>query len=66
MNGFDPEVQDFILSLIMEVVEKYDIEGIQGDDRLPAMPSLAGYDNYTSSLYNQKFGIAPPQNYNDT
>jgi len=50
----------------MEVVEKYDIEGIQGDDRLPAMPSLAGYDDYTSSLYYQKFGVAPPQNYNDT
>jgi len=28
MNGFDPEVQDFILSLIMEVAAKYEIEGI--------------------------------------
>ena len=56
MNGFDPEVQDFIMSLIMEVVLKYDIKGIQGDDRLPAMPTLAGYDNYTSSLYKAKFG----------
>lgn len=33
------------------------IDGIQGDDRLPAMPSLAGYDNYTISLYKaQHFG----------
>jgi uncharacterized lipoprotein YddW (UPF0748 family) len=65
MNGFDPEVQDFIMAMIMEVVEKYDVEGIQGDDRLPAMPSLAGYDNYTSSLYKAKYGKEPPSNNND-
>ncbi len=53
------------MSMIMEVVQKYDIEGIQGDDRLPAMPSLAGYDNYTSSLFKQKYGKNPPVDYND-
>ena len=53
------------MSLIMEVVEKYDIEGVQGDDRLPAMPSLAGYDNYTSALFKAKYGKAPPTDYNE-
>ena len=26
------------------------IDGIQGDDRLPAMPSEGGYDDYTLSF----------------
>jgi uncharacterized lipoprotein YddW (UPF0748 family) len=61
MNGFHPEVQDFLLSLIMEVVENYDIDGIQGDDRLPALPSEAGYDEYTVSLFkSQHNGQEPP------
>ena len=60
MNGFNPEVQDFMLSLILEVVENYDIDGIQGDDRLPAMPSESGYDDYTKSLFVKKFGTNPP------
>ncbi|RKN82477.1 hypothetical protein D7Z94_01085 [Ulvibacterium marinum] len=66
MNAFDPEVQDFLLSLISEVVENYDIDGIQGDDRLPANPSTAGYDELTISLYKKEHnGQAPPQDYKD-
>ncbi|MBZ0199041.1 MAG: family 10 glycosylhydrolase [Ignavibacteriaceae bacterium] len=62
MNGFNPEVQNFMLSLIMEVVNNYDVDGIQGDDRLPAMPSEAGYDEYTVNLYKQQHnGIEPPK-----
>jgi len=60
MNGFKPEVQDFMLSLIMEVVVNYDIDGIQGDDRLPAMPSESGYDPYTVALYASEHGGTPP------
>ncbi len=62
MNGFNPEVQNFLLSIIMEVVNNYDIDGIQGDDRLPAMPSEAGYDEYTVNLYKQQNnGNEPPK-----
>jgi len=62
MNGFNPEVQDFILSIVMEVINNYDIDGIQGDDRLPAMPSEAGYDDYTIEIYkNQHRGNNPPK-----
>lgn len=67
MNGFHPEVQNFILSLIMEVVRNYDIDGIQGDDRLPAMPSEAGYDEYTVNLYkSQHNGNLPPDNFKES
>ncbi|MEP0862197.1 MAG: family 10 glycosylhydrolase [Ignavibacterium sp.] len=66
MNGFHPEVQDFLLSLIMEVVRNYDVDGIQGDDRLPALPSEAGYDEYTVNLYkSQHNGKFPPENHKD-
>jgi len=65
MNGFDPEVQDFIMGMIMEVVNNYNIDGIQGDDRLPAMPSLAGYDNYTVGLYRAKYQVDPPKDIYD-
>ncbi len=66
MNGFNPAVQDFLLSLIMEVIENYDVDGIQGDDRLPAMPSEAGYDEFTVNLFkSQNDGHAPPEDHKD-
>jgi len=66
MNGFHPDVQNFMLSLIMEVVRDYDIDGIQGDDRLPAMPSESGYDEYTVKLYKSMHdGNNPPSYHKD-
>ncbi|WP_411029822.1 glycoside hydrolase family 10 protein [Spongiimicrobium sp. 3-5] len=66
MNAFNPEVQDFLLSLITEVITNYDIDGIQGDDRMPANPSLAGYDPLTIALYQKEHnGKSPPQDYKD-
>ena len=66
MNGFNPKVQNFLLSIIMEVVRNYDVDGIQGDDRLPAMPSESGYDDYTIELYkSQHDGSTPPKYYKD-
>ncbi|MEZ4777629.1 MAG: family 10 glycosylhydrolase [Bacteroidia bacterium] len=67
MNGFDPKVQDFLLSLLKEVVENYEVDGIQGDDRLPALPSEAGYDSLTVSMYQAAHGgNLPPRNTLDT
>jgi uncharacterized lipoprotein YddW (UPF0748 family) len=66
MNAMDPEVQNFVKSLVLEVVKKYDVDGIQGDDRLPAMPSLGGYDNYTVAMYKKEHnGATPPKDYKD-
>lgn len=63
MNGINPEVQDFMLDVIRELIETYDVDGIQGDDRLPAMPAIAGYDAYTVGLYRSEHGgLNPPQN----
>lgn len=66
MNAFLPEVQEFMLSLITEVVTNYDIDGIQGDDRLPALPVEGGYDPYTVELYKKAHnGNAPPNDFRD-
>lgn len=67
MNAFDPEVQAFVKSLVLEVVERYEVDGIQGDDRLPALPSLAGYDSLTVARYQAAHdGALPPDNPKDT
>ena len=67
MNAFDPEVQGFILSLLLEVAENYAVDGIQGDDRLPALPSEAGYDSLTVALYRAEHqGAIPPADHLDS
>jgi uncharacterized lipoprotein YddW (UPF0748 family) len=66
MNAMNPEVQNFVKSLVLEVVQNYDVDGIQGDDRLPAMPSIGGYDPYTIALYKKEHqGNLPPNDYKD-
>jgi uncharacterized lipoprotein YddW (UPF0748 family) len=59
-NSLHPEVQQFMTELVLEVVKKYKVDGIQGDDRLPAMPSEGGYDDYTKSVYAKENGGAMP------
>lgn len=59
MNSLDSEVQNFLLEIILEVVRNYDVDGIQGDDRLPALPSEGGYDEKTRKRYYQEFNCYP-------
>lgn len=65
MNALDPQVQEFMLSLVLEVVRNYDVDGVQGDDRLPALPCEGGYDPGTVERYHQAFHCHPPQNPKD-
>lgn len=61
-NALHPGPQRLLQSLVTEVVRKYDVDGVQGDDRLPAMPSEGGYDEYTIKLYaNENEGAGVPQ-----
>jgi len=65
-NAYNPEVQRFMLDMMLEAVNNYDIDGIQGDDRLPAMPRNSGYDSYTVDQYkNEHSGQEPPDDPND-
>ncbi|MBF2066134.1 MAG: family 10 glycosylhydrolase [Calothrix sp. C42_A2020_038] len=65
LNALDPNVQDFMSNLVLEVVKNYDVDGIQGDDRLPAFPCEGGYDKTTVKLYHSSFGKNPPSNPKD-
>ena len=60
LNGLHPEVQQFMIDLFKEVISKYEVDGVQGDDRLPAMPPTGGYDPYTVNLYKSENGGADP------
>jgi uncharacterized lipoprotein YddW (UPF0748 family) len=61
LNGLHPEVQQFMIDLFKEVVANYAVDGVQGDDRLPAMPTTGGYDPYTVSLFQTEHaGASPP------
>lgn len=66
-NSYHPAVQQFLLDLIGESLKMYpNVDGIQGDDRLPAAPRNSGYDKYTVARYKAEFsGINPPLDFND-
>lgn len=65
LNALDPEVQQFMTSLVLEVVRNYEVDGVQGDDRLPALPSAAGYNPAVVDEYQKAFGQAPPSDAQD-
>ncbi len=66
LNPFHPEVQQFILDLVMEIVTKYDIDGIQFDDHF-ALPAEFGYDDFTVQLYEKELpGLSPSDDYQET
>jgi uncharacterized lipoprotein YddW (UPF0748 family) len=59
LNPFKPEVQQFITSLVLELLSRYDVDGIQFDDHL-SLPVSFGYDSYTVELYKQETGKDAP------
>lgn len=61
LNPFHPEVQKFITDLVVEIITKYNADGIQFDDHM-SLPVDFGYDKYTVNLYTQETGNPPPSN----
>ena len=59
MNPLVPQVQDFVIGLGVEAVTKYDLDGIEFDDRL-AWPTGLAYDAYTKATYLSETGNAVP------
>ncbi|KAM3097804.1 family 10 glycosylhydrolase [Phormidesmis sp. 146-12] len=60
LNPFKPEVQKFIADLVLELVDNYDLDGIQFDDHF-GLPYDFGYDEFTVALYKQENqGKQPP------
>ena len=62
LNPFHPQVQQFLVDLIVEVVQRYPVDGIQLDDHF-GLPIEFGYDPYTTKLYRKEHnGTKPPSN----
>lgn len=61
LNLCQPKVQEFMVDLIADVVGRYEIDGIQLDDRF-GFPTEMGYDLFTQNLYKteQKLDVIPP------
>ncbi|MEM9977429.1 MAG: glycoside hydrolase family 10 protein [Cyanobacteria bacterium P01_D01_bin.2] len=59
LNPFHPEVQQFILDLISELMANYPVDGFQVDDHF-GLPAAYGYDPYTVGLYRQEHGGQSP------
>ncbi len=63
LNPFKPEVKKFIIDLVVEVIKKYDVDGIQFDDHF-GLPSEFGYDKFTVDLYKSEHqGKLPPNDF---
>ncbi len=67
LNPFHPEVQQFVMDLVREVVRNYEVAGVQGDDRLPALPIEGGYSDFTQRLFAAEHGgQMPPYDFRET
>ena len=66
-NAYDRKVQDYLIKLVKEGIKLYpEVDGVQGDDRMPAMPKNSGYDTYTVKKYKAAHnGQNPPKEFND-
>ena len=59
LNPCHPEVQKFMTELIADLVERYDVDGIQLDDHF-GMPASMGFDGFTQKLYKDETGGLDP------
>ncbi|MGD1856823.1 MAG: glycoside hydrolase family 10 protein [Leptolyngbyaceae cyanobacterium] len=59
LNPMHPEVRQFLTDLIVDVVKRYPVDGIQLDDHF-SLPVAMGYDPYSVRLYQESHGGASP------
>ncbi|HHP7245025.1 MAG TPA: glycoside hydrolase family 10 protein [Elainellaceae cyanobacterium] len=65
LNPLHPDVQQFIVDLVTEIITTYDVDGIQFDDHF-GMPVELGYDDYTIQQYQRDHqGQSPPDDPQD-
>lgn len=67
MNPLHTDTRRFLLDLVLEAVEKYDLDGVQLDDRIVWPYYDMGYDEYTKLVYSVEHeGKQPPADPRDT
>jgi uncharacterized lipoprotein YddW (UPF0748 family) len=66
MNPLHPEARRFLLDLVLEAVDRYDLDGVQLDDRIVWPYVTMGYDDYTREVYAREHGgKQPPDDHKD-
>lgn len=60
MNPLHPEARRFLLDLVLEAIDKYDLDGIQIDDRIVWPYITMGYDDFTRGEYAKEHGGKQP------
>ncbi len=66
LSGINTDVQDLIIGMVSEIMTRYDIDGIEFSDRMPALPVECGYDSVTVEIYKSEHnGSVPPQDYDN-
>ena len=66
MNPLHPEARRFLLDIVLEAVDKYDLDGVQLDDRIVWPYITMGYDDYTRKVYAEEHGgKQPPEDHKD-
>ena len=62
LNPAHPEVRKRFIGLVVETLRRCPMHGLQLDDHF-AWPVQFGYDRFTTSLYQQQTGAAPPRDH---
>jgi uncharacterized lipoprotein YddW (UPF0748 family) len=66
LNPLHPQARRFLLDLVLEAVDRYDLDGVQLDDRIVWPHVTMGYDDYTRAVYaNEHGGAQPPDDHAD-
>jgi uncharacterized lipoprotein YddW (UPF0748 family) len=66
MNPLHPETRKLLLEIVLEAVDKYDLDGVQLDDRIVWPYITMGYDDYTKKIYAAEHGgREPPADHTD-
>ena len=59
MNPLRPECRDLLMGIVLDAVDRYDLDGVQLDDRI-AWPVTMGYDGFTVAAYKKEHNGQPP------
>lgn len=66
LNPLHPQARRFLADIVLEAIDRYDLDGVQLDDRIVWPHVTMGYDDYTRAVYaNEHGGKQPPEDHTD-
>ncbi|MBA4294102.1 hypothetical protein C0431_14160 [bacterium] len=67
LNPLHPDAQELLLGIVKDAIKRYDLDGIQLDDRIVWPYIDMGYDEFTQNLYaSEHGGRRPPLDHLDS